>query len=47
MRVILAALVLLTIPTADWELLGTRRVSFKSHIRERPDVFPGNPHPVS
>src|SRR6266581_3212335 len=28
MRVILAALVLLTIPTADWELLGTRRVSF-------------------
>jgi hypothetical protein len=28
MRAILAALVLLTIPTADWELLGTRRVSF-------------------
>src|SRR5580765_7836312 len=28
MRAILAALVLLTIPTADWELLGTRRVNF-------------------
>src|SRR5436309_12538759 len=28
MRAILAALVLLTLPTADWELLGTRRVSF-------------------
>ena len=28
MRAILAALALLTLPTADWELLGTRRVSF-------------------
>jgi len=28
MRAILAALVLLTLPTADWELLGTRRVNF-------------------
>jgi hypothetical protein len=28
MRAILAALVLLTLPAADWELLGTRRVSF-------------------
>lgn len=28
MRAILAALILLTIPTADWELLGTRRVNF-------------------
>ncbi|OLC86049.1 MAG: hypothetical protein E6J90_37070 [Deltaproteobacteria bacterium] len=28
MRAVLAALVLLTVPTADWELLGTRRVSF-------------------
>ncbi len=28
MRAIVAALVLLTLPTADWELLGTRRVSF-------------------
>ncbi len=28
MRAVLAALVLLTLPTADWELLGTRRVSF-------------------
>ena len=28
MRAILAALVLLAVPTADWELLGTRRVSF-------------------
>ena len=28
MRALLAAVVLLTLPTADWELLGTRRVSF-------------------
>src|ERR1051325_3123209 len=28
MRALLAALVLLTLPAADWELLGTRRVSF-------------------
>jgi hypothetical protein len=28
MRAILAALVLLVVPTADWELLGTRRVNF-------------------
>ncbi|HEX9293187.1 MAG TPA: hypothetical protein VF873_05830 [Gemmatimonadales bacterium] len=28
MRAILTALVLLAVPTADWELLGTRRVSF-------------------
>jgi hypothetical protein len=28
MRAILAALVLLTLPTADWALLGTRRVTF-------------------
>lgn len=28
MRAILAAVVLLTVPTADWELLGTRRVNF-------------------
>jgi len=28
MRAILAALVLLTLPSAEWELLGTRRVSF-------------------
>src|SRR3989442_1098467 len=28
MRAVLAALVLLTVPTADWESLGTRRVSF-------------------
>src|ERR671931_2492571 len=28
MRTLLAALVLLALPTADWELLGTRRVSF-------------------
>src|SRR5438876_7696068 len=28
MRALVAALVLLTLPTADWELLGTRRVSF-------------------
>jgi len=28
MRALVAALVLLMLPTADWELLGTRRVSF-------------------
>jgi len=28
MRVILAAIMLLALPVADWELLGTRRVSF-------------------
>ena len=28
MRPILAALMLLSLPAADWELLGTRRVSF-------------------
>lgn len=28
MRAIIAAVVLLTLPSADWELLGTRRVSF-------------------
>jgi hypothetical protein len=28
MRALVAALVLLALPTADWELLGTRRVSF-------------------
>jgi hypothetical protein len=28
MRALLAAVVLLTLPAADWELLGTRRVSF-------------------
>jgi hypothetical protein len=28
MRAVLAAIVLLTLPAADWELLGTRRVSF-------------------
>jgi hypothetical protein len=28
MRAVLAAVALLTLPTADWELLGTRRVSF-------------------
>ena len=28
MRAILAVLALLTLPTADWELLGTRRVTF-------------------
>ena len=28
MRAILAVLVLVTLPTADWELLGTRRVNF-------------------